>query len=557
MATSMPSGPRTRPSSIASLACSAHTRDVLLALRPNALGGDVPGPGTPAGAAALAVLDVDAAMSASATQRRLAEEAAGIGHWDWDIAANSLTLSREASAMLGVPVGAPLEMVQRAWPRLCHPEDREELRAALSQAMAGRVPVLVEIRVRRAGRGNEYRWLLVRGHQDTGARSRMLGELIDVTDRRRAQTEKVAATEMFRRVTEAAPGLLYVYDLTSGAIRYLNHGYADYAPDGALEGPEATAALMARVHPEDAGALLRHRRACLDLQDREVAQITFRIRHRDGSQRWLSSRDTPFARSGGGRTTAILCSAQDVTEIRDAAETLQHLTRKIMTMQDDERRRIARDLHDQTAQNLLAASLALKAALDRLGPSPDIEDALHLIDASQREIRTLSYLLHPPLLDEMGLQAALGWYADGFSKRTGILVHLDMPEAGARRLPLPVEAETAMFRVAQEALTNAYRHANPARIVIALSLESRPGGDGIARLCISDDGHGMKAALKGAPRTRGLGLASMSERMRAVGGRLMIRSCPGQGCTIEASSPIVQSEASTRFAHEAGPSPHR
>lgn len=493
--------------------------------------------------------DIDVAMSASAARLRLAREAAGIGHWDWDIEEDRLTLSREASSMLGLRVGASIAELRKAWPRLCHPDDLEAIAALRRQALSGRSPVLAELRIRRSG--EDYRNLLIRGHADAGSRHRLLGELIDITDHRRAQAEAKAAQEMFRRVTEAAPGLLYVLDLETGESEHLNHGYRTFAPNAPARGREATLALWDLVHPEDLPALQRHRRACFALQDGAVAEITLRLRLPDGSLRWVHSQRRAIARGADGRVTRLVCSAQDVTALRESAETLRQLTRRLLTAQDDERRRIARDLHDSTAQNLLGAALALHSARDRLGVSPDLDEALELVEASQREIRTLSYLLYPPLLDEMGLPAALTWYAEGFTRRTGLPVRLDLPDRGARagRLPLSREVETAMFRVAQEALTNAWRHAAPTSASVELRVAGA-GGRRRIRLRIADDGRGMETRRDGASQPIGLGLAGMEQRMQAVGGWLSIESSPGAGTVIEASGPA---DAGLRKAVSAAP----
>jgi signal transduction histidine kinase len=487
------------------------------------------------------VPDVDAALSASAARRRLAQEADGIGHWEWDLDADAITLSREASAMLGLPIGAPLARLRQEWPRICHPDDRGEVAELKRQVADGCSPVLAELRIRGGGT-NGYRRVVIRGHADPGPRRRLLGELIDVTERRRAQAEAEAAAALFRQVTEAAPGMLYVIDLETGVVEHLNRGYLAFLPDGPSRGVEATQALWALVHPADVPALRRHRRACLALADGAVGEITLRLRLADGSLRWMHSQRRAIARGADGRVTRLVCSAQDVTSLRHSAETLQQLTRRLLTMQDDERRRIARDLHDSTAQNLLGASLAIRAALAKSGASAELDEALELIEGSQQEIRTLSYLLHPPLLDEMGLPAALAWYADGFSKRSGLPVALDLPDrcAEAGRLPLSREAETAMFRVAQEALANAWRHARASGITIGLRLDGE-GGRRMVRLRIADDGQGMEARSGCA----GLGLASMRERMKAVGGTLSLESRPGTGVVVEASSLAGSVEASS------------
>ncbi|MBS7811849.1 PAS domain-containing protein [Roseococcus pinisoli] len=457
-----------------------------------------------------------------------------MGHWDWNVEADTLALSSEAAEMLGLPAGASMARLRRDWPRICHPDDLQEMEAVGRQVAEGHSLILTEVRLRRCGEPGDYRRVIIRGRLDPMSRHRFIGELIDVTERRRAEAEAEAAHAMFRRVTEAAPGLLYVLDLRTGASEHLNRGYLAFLPDTGSS--ETADMLMSLVHPDDLPNLLQHRRACLDLEEGAVAEITLRLRLQDGSQRWIHSQRRAIARGPDGRVTRLVCSAQDVTAIHQSAETLRRLTRRLLTMQDDERRRIARDLHDSTAQNLLGASLAIRSAQRQLEDSPDLEEALKLIDGSQQEIRTLSYLLYPPLLDEMGLSVALAWFADGFSKRTGLSVRLDLPDAraGQGRLPLSREAETAMFRVAQEALANAFRHAGGTGVSLGLGLARAYDGECVARLRIADDGKGMPPQRQRA----GLGLVGMGERMRAVGGTLSIESRPGKGTVVEASSRV-------------------
>ena len=488
------------------------------------------------GAGLAAVPDVDAVLSASAARRRLAQEAAGIGHWDWDIEADRITLSRKASAMLGLPVGASIVRLRKEWPHICHPDDRDAVEDLKNQVREGRSPVIAEVRLRRRSDTGDYRRVVIRGHADPGPRRRLMGEFIDVTEHRQAQAEKEAAQALFRRVTEAAPGLLYVLDLETGASEHLNRGYLAFLPMEQAWRAAAADVLLTLAHPEDLPGLLRHHRVCRELEDGAVAEITLRLRLHDGSERWVQSQRRAIARNAEGLVTRLVCSAQDVTAIRESAETLRQLTHRLLTSQDDERRRITRDLHDSTAQNLLGASLAVRSAQQRLGASPELEEALVLIDGSQREIRTFSYLLYPPLLDEMGLQAALAWYANGFSKRTGLPVRLDVPDSCAEngRVPLSREAETAMFRIAQEALGNAYKHAGASGVSIGLSLDGAGGGRQVVRLRIADDGKGMEPRVGIA----GLGLVGMVERMHAAGGTLSIESRPGAGTAIVAASPV-------------------
>jgi signal transduction histidine kinase len=208
----------------------------------------------------------------------------------------------------------------------------------------------------------------------------------------------------------------------------------------------------------------------------------------------------------------------------------------LFNLQDEERRRIARELHDSTAQNLFAISVNL-ARLSQLRPGEDdaqqlIEECQSLGDQSLQEIRTLSYLLHPPLLDQAGLVSALQWYVEGFTKRSGIYVDLYAQPIGR----LPSEIEMALFRVVQEALTNVRRHSASETANIRLVRKT----DAVV-LEIKDHGHGLSIA-KHDPDSNGLisigvGIPGMRQRLRQLGGKLEIAS-NNRGTTIFATVPL-------------------
>jgi signal transduction histidine kinase len=196
-----------------------------------------------------------------------------------------------------------------------------------------------------------------------------------------------------------------------------------------------------------------------------------------------------------------------------------------MRAQDDERRRIAEMLHETTAQDLAALKMLL-AGLNRTadhlsdGDRGALSESISLAEQAMSEIRTLSYLLHPPFLDETGLLSALRWYAAGFAKRSGIKVDLDLPENFERP---PRDTETALFRIVQESLINIHRHAGSetARIRVQRDAET-------VLLEIADQGRGIPDAsleeiMRGGGAV-GVGIAGMSERTRQLGGRLEIAS---------------------------------
>jgi signal transduction histidine kinase len=217
---------------------------------------------------------------------------------------------------------------------------------------------------------------------------------------------------------------------------------------------------------------------------------------------------------------------------------LRNLSQNLMTIQDEERRRIARDLHDSAGQTLAAIKMSL-AMLEQAEPSSEaskvqklFEDLKALADEALKEIRTTSYLLHPPLLDEAGFASAARWFAQGFTKRSGIQVHCDLPQKLER---LPEGVELALFRVLQESLTNIHRHSGAKAATIKFTLN----GAGI-ELQVSDNGRGLSNEqlnrLQQSDGGAGVGIAGMRERIRGLGGHLLLESNK-EGTTITVNLP--------------------
>jgi signal transduction histidine kinase len=231
----------------------------------------------------------------------------------------------------------------------------------------------------------------------------------------------------------------------------------------------------------------------------------------------------------------------DVSERKRSEETLRRLSAYLMTLQDEERRRIARELHDSTGQKLAAAKLQLDT-LVKSGNLKSSEKALtetvQWIDECFQEVRTLSQLLHPPLLDEAGLLSATRWVVDGFSERAKIQVNLQLA-SDIGRLPQPVEL--ALFRVIQESLSNIHRHSGAktahiklARIRQSISLEIRDNGKGMPAEVFSDSAHGRQIV--------GVGILGMRERLSQLGGTLDIESNQN-GTTVKVHVPVAAAVA--------------
>jgi signal transduction histidine kinase len=233
-----------------------------------------------------------------------------------------------------------------------------------------------------------------------------------------------------------------------------------------------------------------------------------------------------------------LRQARDKLEsiVQERTAALRRLSAQLLRVQDDERRRIARELHDGLGQYLAAAKITLDTLMITHGADAEyLNDVEDLIDRSISETRTLSHLLHPPLLDATGFASAARWYVEGFGKRGGIQSSLSLPEKLGR---MPTSVETALFRIMQEALTNVYRHAESRKVEITLEVNKART---LVTLAIRDFGKGIpKETLQEFKRSGtnvGVGLAGIRERLKELNGTLDIHSNK-RGTTLKATIPI-------------------
>jgi signal transduction histidine kinase len=236
-----------------------------------------------------------------------------------------------------------------------------------------------------------------------------------------------------------------------------------------------------------------------------------------------------------------------VAELKLASSetSLRELSRHLLRSQDEERRRIGRDLHDSLGQSLAVLKMNLDSLQMSLATKKDgsiaqmLEPCVLLAEEALREIRTISYLLYPPMLEEMGLKSAIPWYLEGFSKRSGIHTSFVVEPEFDRMAP---EVELAFFRILQEALTNVHRHSGSTTANIRLAInngdavmEVRDEGKGIPTNLLEQSGEDWMGSL-------GVGLRGMNERMRQLGGKLDVASTE-KGTKVTASVPVVRGTA--------------
>jgi PAS domain S-box-containing protein len=286
-------------------------------------------------------------------------------------------------------------------------------------------------------------------------------------------------------------------------------------------------------------------------RDGSVEDEGWRLR-KDGSKFWANVIITAM-RDAEGKLIGFGKVTRDVTErmlaqreleesqrkLQASEKSLRQLSLHLLRTQDEERRRIGRDLHDSLGQNLAVLKMKLDSLIHRPSGDPasdakELEHCAQLIDEGVKEVRTISYLLYPPMLEEMGLKSAIPWYLEGFMKRSGITTSFEISNNFKR---LPSEIELAVFRVLQESLTNVHRHSGSPTADVRLIIN-----DGAAVLEVSDRGHGLKTPnLERSGQdwvgALGVGLRGMDERIRQVGGSLEVSSGP-QGTTVKAIVPV-------------------
>lgn len=258
---------------------------------------------------------------------------------------------------------------------------------------------------------------------------------------------------------------------------------------------------------------------------------------RDGSSITVASRWTTL-RDHDGTFGGWLEINTDITARKRLEDAARRLTGRILSLQDDERRRIARELHDSLGQYLASIKINLDL-LARTSHDPDqilmIQDCLSSAEECLAETRTISHLLHPPLLDEAGFVSAARWYVEGFGQRSPFQVELDFPPTVAR---LDRDVETALFRILQESLTNVHRHSNASAVRVSLKADAQR-----ILLEITDNGQGISEEQLNRLQTEGsasgVGLVGMRERMRDLGGQLQVVPA-NPGTTVIASIPMLR-----------------
>jgi PAS domain S-box-containing protein len=362
----------------------------------------------------------------------------------------------------------------------------------------------------------------------------------------RDRTQPKREQELFRTLADNSP--IGVYILQNGRFRFVNHQLQEYMKysQAELMGAEA----MDFVFPEDRDRVRQRARAML--KGERFEPYEFRFTCKDGEIRWVMEMVSSVQHNNG---RATLGTFMDITERKRSEEELRRsesqlrlLTQRMLEIQETERARFARDLHDQLGQDLVFLKMQAESLAKGLGDAPRLQEkAMEIANLADRLKTTSSRIaasIGPGILDGLGLVRAVEWCAEDFERRTGISCPVDTPISDIK---VGQPTATAAYRILQEALTNVWRHANASQVEVKLEKE----GDWVT-LTVVDNGVGISAGLLSRKST--LGFLGMYERARLAGGSLTVNSASGRGTRISVRLPLGDVEPN-RNARRSGEGP--
>jgi PAS domain S-box-containing protein len=403
-----------------------------------------------------------------------------------------------------------------------------ELSEAVREAVEGRMPRRIEIE----SGGRPGAWLDLHIHPSREGASILFR---DVSERKRAERDARRSQHLLQSSLDALSTEIAILD-EAGTVVAANRAWAARsgaraALSGAAVGSDYLAFCDSARDGEEAEAVCRGLRAVL-AGERATARFAYSA-EADGERRWFQLSAARFEWDG---ETRLIVANEDLTDVTQAREALSELSGRLSALREEERQRIAQELHDSTAQHLVAATLNLMTLKAKSAAYPGVHKLLENVEASleeaTRELRVFTYLLHPLALENDGLGRTLRTYLDGFARRTGLDVHMSIT---GKVDQLGFDLQCSLLRIIQEALANVHRHACASHVSVSLRMTTTA-----LRLVVADDGRGMSGPTGPAETIAarsGVGIPGMRSRLRDFGGSLEIRSGPG-GTTLSAFVPL-------------------
>ncbi len=499
---------------------------------------------------------------------RMAQRAAHSGTWECNLETGALIWSPEQETVYGLRGGdVPGDLT--SWKRLVLGEDLKIAEDALRRAIAEHTEYHVEFRINRPdGAERCIESFGEISYRENGTAYRIVGVDSDITGRKDIEDALRKSEFRFRRLVDS--NIIPVVCADINGITEANDAFLDmvgYTRDDLAQGIDWVQMTPQEHAAKDHIALeeLRSKGFCTPFEKEYVRRDGSRVPFLVGGTvlsasplKWLcffveltslkqaeaklreahEKLEIKVVERTQQLATTITSLQSEMQVRRTAEQQLRELSARLLRLQDEERRRIARDLHDSTGQTLTAMKLTLSAVEKAVKPSQKaaslFRDLNTLADQALQEIRTISHLLHPPLLDEVGFSSAAQWYVEGFSKRSGVRANLQISAA----ISLSKEAEAVLFRVLQESLTNVLRHSGSEAVDIDFSTNAKD-----AFLCIRDYGKGIPAdkltSFRETGAGVGIGLGGMKQRVRELNGQLTVESTGG-GTSVTATLPLAK-----------------
>src|SRR5580704_7136642 len=463
-----------------------------------------------------------------------AEQLASLGSWEFHLAQQSFAWSAQMYRMLGLPPNdQPVPLAQAC--AMFHPDDRARVAQEVGSLIKYSRPLENEVRfVLPDAQVRTFHSGAVPITNDSGDVVRIAGMSQDVTAQKSAQDRVRKSESLLAQAEEIAKLGSWEMDVGNSTVTCSAEFFRMLGLDP-LTGPVSVEDMWSLVRLEDLGAAKHALQTAI--ANNTLLEHFSRMIMPDGSIRVLHTRAIPLA-DDSGQVTRFVGFNHDITEQKRVEDDLRRLSRQLLTLRTEEQRRLARELHETASQTLTALKMTLRQIEDSL-PAQDLrarelaKSCRTLASDAMREVRTISSILHPPLMDEAGLSVGLGTYVRLFSERSGVAVNFSIPDNFQR---LPNEVELTLFCVAQESLANVHRHSKARSVEISVDLSATH-----VSLTVRDDGIGMAAPLRGdrGNSLLGIGLAGMRERVSQLQGEFRIQSSPGNGTTIHVTLPLI------------------
>jgi PAS domain S-box-containing protein len=455
---------------------------------------------------------------------RLAIQVGGIGIYETDLEQGRTRFSPELCAILGLPTGTEMNYAEAS--RVFDERDQAPVKAiveaAVNSADEGKWSGVYRI-LRPDG---SIRWVSIQGRRhyrnavDGRHAVRSVGTVVDITHLKETESALRESEERLRIATNAAALGVFERDVKADRTVWANdRAFEIFGHTRTDRGLTRKQLLQDYVHPDDARAV---KDALRDARRKGGShQFVCRIRQKGGLQRWLQI-DGKYELTDTGEPSRHIGVFADITERKALEQEARELSERLVNLQEEERQRIALELHDSTAQHLVAASLNLMSLRANAGLGSDEMKLLNEVEISMaealKELRTFSYLMHPLDLDTDGLCSTIRRYIDGYANRSGLRVKLRLSQKVNK---LSLDMQRALFRIIQEALANVHRHACASHVSVDLRWVA-----GRLHVMVTDNGRGAEGKQKEPAFRPGVGIYGIRARARQFGGDLKIQTGP-------------------------------